>query len=168
MQPVFRARSLSWHADLLCRDSIGTGSVTIRPRRERRRLTQRTQPVPRPSTAPWPCQRPQDLSAPGTWTRRPWKESRTIPLAATLGSKIRPQAPPASGALWHCLASLVRESGRRESLDATVAESHNCHVGWLEDMTPGTTLTAEARQIIVTAMLAFSDHQRRVMIQAGV
>lgn len=34
-------------------------------------------------------------------------------------------------------------------------------------MTPGTTLTAEVREIIVTAMLAYSDHQRRVMIRAG-
>ena len=41
-------------------------------------------------------------------------------------------------------------------------------MGWLEEMTPGTTLTAEVREIIVTAMLAFSEHQRRVMIRAGV
>ena len=35
-------------------------------------------------------------------------------------------------------------------------------------MTPGTTLTAQVRETIVTAMLAFSDHQRSVMIRAGV
>ena len=33
-------------------------------------------------------------------------------------------------------------------------------MGWIEDMTPGTTLTAQARQ-------ALSDHQRHVLIRAA-
>ncbi len=41
-------------------------------------------------------------------------------------------------------------------------------MGWFEEMTPGTTLTAAVREIIETAMRAFSDHQRQVMIRAGV
>ena len=49
-----------------------------------------------------------------------------------------------------------------------IPRRYNCRMGWFEEMTPGTTLTAAVREIIETAMLAFSDHQRRVMIRAGV